>query len=166
MTGRSNRMARWGYGARAAWQRLAAASLGSRARVEPLLAGTSGSAMARQRRRLGLAGEQVACAYLKRQGYAIEAANVRFPVGEIDLIARDAGTLCMVEVRSKASRRFGSPLESITFRKQQHLLKAARWYLHRRRPRWDGPVRFDVVTVEWSDSRQPTINLLRGAFTA
>ena len=160
----SERPAHWTRGVRALWTRLAATASGTSfrpSRTDPRQA--RGSKLAIDRQQRGRAGEQLARSYVKRQGYEIEATNVRYPIGELDLIARDAGTLCIIEVRSKASARFGSALESVTFRKQQHLLKAARWYLHRRRPRWNGPVRFDVVTVEWDTGRQPTVTLLRGA---
>jgi putative endonuclease len=102
-------------------------------------------------------------AYLRRWGYAIEATNVNFPVGELDIVALEGNTLCFVEVRSAASGRFGSALESITNRKRQHLIRAAQWYLQRRPVRWAGGVRFDVVAIDVRKGR-PTPQLIRGAF--
>ena len=116
------------------------------------------------RQRHGKEAERLACAYLRRYGYEIEAVNVRYPVGELDVVARDGEVLCMIEVRSKSSERFGSALESITDRKRRHLIKAAHWYLQARQPSWEGNVRFDVVAIEFRAAGGPQIELLRNAF--
>lgn len=114
----------------------------------------------------GRRAEQVAAAYLQRHAYQIEAANVRFPVGELDLVAQDGPTLCFVEVRFRTSTRYGSAQESITWRKRQHFLKAVQWYLQRRRPRWVGPIRFDVVAINQAPGTRGEPELIRNAFRA
>src|SRR3989338_967844 len=86
------------------------------------------------------AGE-LAAAWLRRQGYAITARNVRTPLGEIDVVAQDGHTLCFIEVRARRSERFGAPEESLTQAKQRHMLRAAQWYLQSKRWREDVPVR-------------------------
>ncbi len=113
----------------------------------------------------GQRAEQLARQFLSAQGFVIEQANVRYPVGEIDLVAWDGQTLCFVEVRSTSSQRWGGPLASITDRKRRHLIQAARWHLQRLRqiPR---DIRFDVVAVEWKAGDSPRVELVRGAFTA
>ena len=118
------------------------------------------------RQRRGFDAERLAAAYLRREGYLIEAANVRFPVGELDLIARDGKTLCFVEVRLKTSTQFGTASESITRAKRHHFMKAVQWHLQRRRPRWEGPIRFDVVAIQHPPGTQPTLELIRAAFDA
>jgi len=118
------------------------------------------------RHQRGHAAERLAGAFLRRQGYDIEATNVRFPVGEIDLVARESGVLCFVEVRSTSSRQWGGPLASVTDRKRRRLIRAARWYLHRTRLA-PSESRFDVVAIIWSSAgAQPAIELIRGAFDA
>ena len=118
------------------------------------------------RQRSGRDAERLAAAYLRREGYLIEATNVRFPVGELDLIAQDGKTLCFVEVRSRASTEFGSASESLTRAKRRHFVKTVQWYLQRRRPRWEGPIRFDVVAIQHPPGAQPSLELIRGAFDA
>ena len=115
------------------------------------------------RQRLGRRGEQVAKQFLASQGYVIEAENVRFPVGEIDLIGREGEVLCFIEVRSTASNEWGGPLGSIGERKRQRLIRAARWYTQRLR-RLPPEMRFDVVAVNWRPDGSPDIELIRGAF--
>jgi putative endonuclease len=113
----------------------------------------------------GRRAERLACDYLVAQGYAIVERNVRFPIGEIDIVAREGRTLCFVEVRSTSSQQWGGPLASITDRKRQRLLRCARWYLRYRPPQAD-ELRFDVVAIEWREGAAPTVELVRGAFTA
>ncbi len=117
------------------------------------------------RRAAGQAGERLAQQFLVGQGYRVEAANVRFPVGEIDLIARDGPTLCFIEVRSASSDDWGGPFASVTAAKQQRLIRAARWYLGRLRSVPEA-LRFDVVGIRWRPAGPPELSLIKGAFTA
>jgi len=112
----------------------------------------------------GRRAEQLACGYLKAQGYTILERNVRYPVGEIDIVAREGEALCFVEVRSTASQQWGGPLASITDRKRRHLINAARWYLQYRPVRLP-EIRFDVVAIDWH-AHGPAVELIREAFTA
>jgi len=102
---------------------------------------------------------------LEREGFTIEATNVRCPVGELDLVAQEGRTLCFVEVRSGSSDMLGGPFGSITGGKRRHLIRAAQWYLARRRHQPE-TVRFDVVAVQWRAGLKPVAELLRGAFDA
>jgi putative endonuclease len=114
----------------------------------------------------GRAAERLAREALERQGYAIEAANVRLLRGELDLIARIGRTLCFIEVRGRAAGRFGAARDTIGWAKRRHLIRAARVYLQRRRPAWTGEVRFDVVAVDYDAAGVPAIQIIPGAFTA
>jgi putative endonuclease len=116
------------------------------------------------RARLGRRGETLARRLLTENGYLIEAANVRFPVGELDLVARQGGTLCFIEVRSVSSDEWGGPLASIDGRKRRRILRAAQWYLKRYAALPEG-IRFDVVAIQWGPG-PPRLELIRGAFEA
>ena len=113
----------------------------------------------------GRRAEQAACDYLGARGYALIERNVRFPVGEIDIVAREGQALCFIEVRSTSSQQWGGPLASITDRKRRRLIRAAQWYL-RYCPVRAIEMRFDVVAIEWQASTPPRIELVQGAFTA
>ena len=118
------------------------------------------------RQQQGRASEHLACAYLRAQGYRIEATNVRFPVGELDIVAWEGKTLCFVEVRSRATDQFGSALESVTEVKRRRLIRAAQWHLTRLR-RAPEVMRFDLVAIEGAtEGRPPRVELVRGAFEA
>ena len=117
------------------------------------------------RQQLGAQSERLAAQFLATHGYDIERTNVRFPVGEIDIIAREGNTLCFIEVRSTRSPEWGGPLATITRPKQRRIIQAARWYLSRQ-PSPLPEMRFDVVAIEWAQGGEPTVQLIRGAFEA
>lgn len=48
-------------------------------------------------------------AYLRRNGYRIEASQFRCRMGEVDLIASRDGVLCFVEVKTRAETEHGLP---------------------------------------------------------
>ena len=81
-----------------------------------------------KRQTTGLIGEKLAAEYLTRQGYKIIETNFRCKEGEIDIIAKDGDYLVFVEVRAKNNLTFGSPEESVTARKKDHLRSVAARY--------------------------------------
>ncbi|GEM_PF-2361289 len=118
------------------------------------------------RQQRGRDSEALAAAFLRNRGYDIEAANVRFRFGELDLVAVHQHTLCIIEVRSHAAAHLGPAAGSILSRKRRHLIQAAQAYLQARRIPWDGPVRFDVVAIDYDPGGRPAIQLIPNAFTA
>ena len=101
-----------------------------------------------QRKKLGDFGEQIAAAYLARQGYALVARQWRCAAGEIDLLMRDHGTLVFVEVRTRRGDRAGSAEESVSRGKQARLSALAYTYLDQASVPLDSPWRIDVVAVD------------------
>ncbi len=109
--------------------------------------------MSMARVRLGRQGEKLARQYLLDAGYRILATNYRCPWGEIDIIAQEGAELVFVEVRTRRSSDYGSPQESITPEKVEHLHAAAQDYLQNHAP---GPRpdeldwRIDLVSVRFN----------------
>lgn len=93
----------------------------------------------------GAAAEQLAAAFLQRQGLKLLEQNYRCRFGEIDLVLQDREVLVFVEVRLRRSERFGGAAASVTPHKQAKLLHAARHYLSGRSN--PPPCRFDVVLL-------------------
>ena len=114
-------------------------------------------------KQVGDAGEDRALDYLRTQGLKLAARNYRTPGrggGEIDLVMWDRdGTLVFVEVRKRASARYGGAAASIGAMKQRRVVFAARHYLLRL-PALP-PCRFDVVSME-----NGAIQWMRAAFDA
>jgi putative endonuclease len=102
---------------------------------------------------------------LRRQGYRIVEANVRFPVGEIDLVAEDGATLVFVEVRARKPGRFGTAVETIGAGKQRRVRRAVETYLQERAVAVARPCRIDVVAIDLDGAGRPTrAELIRNAF--
>jgi putative endonuclease len=115
------------------------------------------------RSELGLRGERLAEAYLKKRGLKTLARRFSAPVGELDLVMRAAETVVFVEVKTQRDRTFKDPQTQVTPAKQRKLVKAARWFLNRKR--WtDKPCRFDIVAVVLPEAGEPEIEHFPDAF--
>jgi len=98
-------------------------------------------------RATGQLGEKLAQNFLKGRGYQIVTTNYRSPDGEVDIIVAKDGVLVFVEVRTKSSRNFGTPEESVTQRKKQKLVLVAQDYMQTHGIK-ESPWRIDFVAVE------------------
>ena len=110
----------------------------------------------------GKKGEELATSFLRSQGYKIIENNFRTRHGEIDIIADD-GCVSFIEVRSLNSKGFGLPEHSVNRRKQNQITKTALMYIKIKKLE-DRDCRFDVVSVEGTDSDSPKIRLIKNAF--
>jgi putative endonuclease len=113
--------------------------------------------------RPGDEGERAAAKFLERRGYRILAYNYRTRLGEIDLIAEDKGTLVFIEVKVRATDRFGGPAMAITVAKQARIARLAQQFLTARRLE-DRPCRFDAVLISGDDPSSQRIELVTAAF--
>lgn len=104
---------------------------------------------------LGRRSEAVARLYLEKRGWRTQARNYRTPWGEIDLVMWDGAVLVLVEVRGRRSTAFGTPEESLTGLKRQHLLQAAQQAVQDLG--FTGDWRIDLVTVRWQKGKAPTV---------
>lgn len=95
---------------------------------------------------LGREGEQLALDYLLAKDFVLLHRQFRSRWGEIDLVMTDGPTLVFVEVKLRRQSRYGRPLESISFTKQQRMYKTAEYYLLKYP--CAGPIRFDVIGIE------------------
>ena len=112
----------------------------------------------------GKAAEDFALQWLCERGLQNIARNVRCRFGEIDLVMQDGPDLVFVEVRY---RRAGNKLDaaaSIDSRKQRKLALTAAWYLARRKPQQDRPVRFDVIAIDGRSAGHSALQWIKDAF--
>ena len=73
-------------------------------------------------REFGNKGEDLACEYLIKNGYEILARNVHFSkLCEIDIIAKFKNEVVFVEVKTRKSNAFGTPMEAITRTKYNNI---------------------------------------------
>jgi putative endonuclease len=101
----------------------------------------------RRARSLGNFGERVAASHLESKGYEILERNWSTREGEIDIIASRGRDLVFVEVRTRRSRNFGTPEESVTGRKAAHVRAAAAAYVQEH-PESPPNQRVDVIALE------------------
>lgn len=110
---------------------------------------------------LGVSGELLAEDHLRGLGYEIVGRDVRTPLGQLDLVARDGRSLVFVEVKTRAGHGFGLPQEAVDRRKIRKLRQLAAYYI--KAHRYLGDVRFDVVGLTVSQGRVIRIDHLRNA---
>ena len=89
--------------------------------------------------------ESAALLHLEQAGLKLLARNVRYSVGELDLIMSDAGTLVFVEVRQRRNDAFGGAAASIDWRKQRKCARAAQCWMKQNPSLSQQPCRFDAV---------------------
>ena len=79
----------------------------------------------------GKYGEDFACDFLKKQNYTIIERNFSCYQGEIDIVAKDISKneLVFIEVKTRTSFKYGSPIDAVDKNKQKHLFKACQYYL-------------------------------------
>jgi putative endonuclease len=110
----------------------------------------------------GRRGEDLASSLLEENLLRILDRNVRYPNGELDIVALDGSTTVFVEVKRRRDAALGTPAEAVTLRKRLRVVRAARRWLaaHPSRAR---SVRFDVVAVLGDP---PAVTWIRDAFRA
>lgn len=96
---------------------------------------------------LGQRGERYARQYLTAQGLRFVDHNVRFRVGEIDLIMQHAETLVFIEVRVRSGSSHGGAALSVNRRKQQKFVKAVKRYCLTQQIPSRKPLRIDIVAL-------------------
>lgn len=78
------------------------------------------------RQSIGQSGEDRAAEYLRSIGYGILERNKHYPVGEIDILAKDGSTIVIVEVKAGRTGNFGYAIERVGPNKQHKLRQLAR----------------------------------------
>jgi putative endonuclease len=114
------------------------------------------------RQKFGEKSESIAVSYLKKQGYKILEQNYRTKLGEIDIIAREKGTIAFIEVKARKSKNFGNPKWAVTPKKQRKISMVALQYL-KTTMQSNVKARFDVVSII-SSQDNPSIEIVKNAF--
>lgn len=99
-----------------------------------------------QNKRTGSLGETLASSYLQRKGYRILGLNVTSRWGEIDIIAEYKDIICFIEVKTRKSLKQGNPVEAVTKRKVQHLLRTIQ-YIIQTKGLGDRKFQLDIVGI-------------------
>ncbi|WP_457639688.1 YraN family protein [Persephonella sp.] len=106
--------------------------------------------------------EDKAVEYLRKKGYRILDRNFKTKYGEIDIIAVDGSTLVFIEVRYRKNSSFGTPEETLDYRKIRKIVNTANRYISiKNMENFD--IRFDVIAVDKNGLRH-IINAFEGEF--
>jgi putative endonuclease len=100
---------------------------------------------------LGIKGEDIAVAYLKKEGYKILARNWYYDHKEVDIIARYG-----------EGDYYEEPWEAISARKIRNLVEVADAWLNQNAI--DLETRFDVISIIFSDDVNYELTHFPGAF--
>ena len=120
------------------------------------------------KRSFGAVGEKIAADYLEDNGFTILDKNFRSGrFGEIDIIAAEREYLCFVEVKTRTSSLYGTPIEAVGYEKRKKI-KALAWIYIKQKNLGEKNIRFDIVEVTGRRLNEEFvtdyINLVRSAF--
>ena len=108
----------------------------------------------------GKKGEERAAEALEASGFLIIAKNFRSKYGEIDIIALDGEIIVFVEVKSWSSFGIEDLQYGLDEKKQNKIIKTAKYFLLENREYNKMTIRFDVIFV-----KDNSVTHLASAFT-
>ncbi len=114
-------------------------------------------------RQKGKMGEDIACRYLEEKGFTILDRNYKFEHAELDIVAYQGRFIIFVEVKTRSSKSFGEPEESIDEKKKEKLLHVAEAWMYERRMT-GAPARFDVISIVYPATSKEEIRHYEEAF--
>jgi putative endonuclease len=116
------------------------------------------------KQQLGVRGEDLACTELERQGMQVLERNWRCRLGEIDIVAAEAGanglTLVFCEVKCRSGLGCGHPLEAITFSKMRTLRQLAALWMGEHHVK-ASTIRLDAIGVVLAPGDKPSLTHVR-----
>ena len=113
---------------------------------------------------IGTYGENLALKHLTNKGYKILEMNYRSKYGEIDIISFYNNLIVFVEVKSRYTNSFGSPMESVTYYKQKQIIKLSQIYLLCKKYH-NYNVRYDIIEIIFNNTNASfKLNHIKDAF--
>lgn len=114
---------------------------------------------------LGHEGEEAAAEFLADRGWEVLARRFRLGHHDLDLVARRGNLVVFVEVKTRHSHRFGSPLQALGHRQRRAQTRVAQVWLQRHGRPGDR-YRFDLIVVDHGGSGPPRIEHVEDAWRA
>lgn len=110
---------------------------------------------------IGVQGEAAVQRYCESHGWEVLARNWRGGAGELDLVIRDRGVIAAVEVKTRLSQIYGSPLHAITVQKLRRIRRLLINWLAENDHRYSS-LRIDVAAVTVAALGEPKIEYVTG----
>lgn len=101
----------------------------------------------------GESGEEMAVNFLRAAGYGVIGRNVRYPWGEIDIIAKKHDEIIFVEVRTRRAGWMMPPELTVGPNKLRRLVRAARTWTEQKR--YMGFWRIDLIAITINGDCEP-----------
>lgn len=95
--------------------------------------------------KIGRTGESIVARELESNGYTVIERNFRCKRGEVDIIAIDAETLVVIEVKTWSTNRIDGLEYAMSSKKQASIIRTTRQFIREHPEFRSYDVRFDVV---------------------
>lgn len=115
-----------------------------------------------QHNNTGSLGEALAATYLQQNGYTLLHQNWRHGHWEVDIIASRNYILHFIEVKTRRTKKFGHPEESVSKKKIQNLINASAEYLHLH-TQWQR-IQFNVLAITILKNEPPEYFLIEDVY--
>ncbi len=115
---------------------------------------------------LGNNGEEIAKKFLEEKGLSFIAKNYRFHKKEIDLIFKDKKEeiLIFVEVKTRRSKTYGNPEDSISAIKRKNFITAVNGFILENPIYRNFSLRIDTIGIMIHEAKEPEINHIENSF--
>jgi putative endonuclease len=110
----------------------------------------------------GAKGEDEAVDILVKKGYKILERNWVSGKLEIDIIATTGKYVVFVEVKTRHSNTYAEPWEAVNKKKQQHILRAAHYYIRKMTVQMEP--RFDIISIISFPNKELHVDHFEDAF--
>jgi len=112
------------------------------------------------RKHSGAVGEEIAKNYLQKNGFKILETNFHYSrIAEIDIIALKDNILHFVEVKTRSSNKFGTPLEAITHKKFSLIFQGAKFYMQTTKEKFK-KFQIDAIAIILSENMPHSVEFL------
>ena len=111
------------------------------------------------KRQIGEKYENEAIEFLLLNNYEILKHHFYTKYGEIDIIGKNDGYICFIEVKFRTNKNFGKAIEAVNIKKQKTIIKISKLYIYQNKLSYDIPYRYDVVCIDNNN-----IELIKNAF--
>lgn len=99
---------------------------------------------------------------MEKIGYSILTRNFSSRSGEIDIVAKDKMEYVFIEVKTRISKNYGTPIEAVNKSKEKHIIMTSKYYIYKYSLDKQF-IRFDIIEV-YINKKNNFINHIKNVF--